>query len=409
MPHWASAIFRKLHHDSLRLLRCARNDIQRTEMSLRGAQRRGNLVPTIVAGFAKCGTGGQRIGCAALLAAGLMLLNGCATPGGTSSRRGDSVGTPDGDRTWLTVDFEPGQTLRYKFVSSRRTTLDWDPAQSNPNRIQGQFEQLEMVVACTPVEVDPYGVSTIRAICESVKATRGGGTIRRTLATDAVETARGKAFAIKVDARGKVADDAELRSLIAEMGRHAFREGGSQRIKEPDMIGDFVACLWSLWDPISSIEKPSEGVTTRQTWQSQLPVPTPMVMRKARDVTYRLDEFREADTGRLAIIRSTYTLAQTAPADWPVPYSGRFQMSGTFGFLGAYQVSGLTGEGEALFNVGAGRMENYHQQYTVEMKASLPPMGIPANPHIRIEQTLTMERVNPEIRNPNIEIRNKLE
>jgi hypothetical protein len=69
-------------------------------------------------------------------------------------------------------------------------------------------------------------------------------------------------------------------------------------------------------------------------------------------------------------------------------------MAGTFGFLGSYQVLALQGEGQELFNVDAGRVEDRRQKYTVEMDASLPPMGIEASPHVRIEQTLTMERMD---------------
>jgi hypothetical protein len=181
------------------------------------------------------------------------------------------------------------------------------------------------------------------------------------------------------------------------MGEKAFRADTSRgRVKEPDMIGDFVAGQWFLWDAVSNIEPPTEGVAVGQTWQSQLAVPTPMVMRKARDVTYRLDEIRPGASGPVAVIGSTYTQADAAPSSWPVPYSGRFQMSGTYGFLGSYEVLGIEGAGEELFNLDAGRIERRQQKYTMQVKASLPPMGIRANPHITIEQTLMMELVRPQ-------------
>jgi hypothetical protein len=336
-----------------------------------------------------------RIASAAVIAAVLGVVAGCGTPGDTSGKLTARPKAAAGKPVLFTVDFEPGQTLRYKFVSSRKITLDWDPrAAAGTNKVQEQMEQLEMVVAYTPAEVDPYGISTIRATCESVKATRAGGAGRRLFGADAVETAQGKTFMIKMDPRGKIIDNSELRSLVQEMGKSAFRgDSESRRIKEPDMIGDFIASQWFLWDAVSSVEQPAGGVSAGQTWPSQLSVPTPMVMRKARDVTYRLEEIRQTDGGRAAVIKSTYTLAQTAPAGWPVPYSGRFQMAGTFGFLSGYDVTNLAGEGQELFNLDAGRVENYQQQYTVEMEASLPPMGIQASPHIRIDQTLTMERI----------------
>jgi hypothetical protein len=299
-----------------------------------------------------------------------------------------------GRRVLLTVDFQQGQTIRYKFVSSRKIRIDWDPnLESRADRVQELSEELEMVVAYTPVEADPYVVSTVRATCESVKVTRAGGPGRRMLGTDAVQTAQGKTFTIKVDPRGRIMDRSQLRSLVQEMGKSAFRDTGERRrIKEPDMIADFVASQWFLWDAVSSIEEPAQGVKPGRTWQSQLSVPTPMVMRKARDVTYRLDKVRRTDGTRIAVIGSTYTLAKAAPSTWPVPYSGRFQMSGTFGFLSAYEVSDLKGRGQELFNVDAGRVESCRQDYTMQVKAALPPMGIRANPTIRIDQTLTMER-----------------
>lgn len=166
------------------------------------------------------------------------------------------------------------------------------------------------------------------------------------------------------------------------------------------MIGDFVASQWFLWDAVSSIKRPARGVAPGQTWESQLSVPLPMVFRVARDVTCRLGEVRRADGGRVAVIESTYTLAPKARVNWPVPYAGpRFQVSGTFGFLGGYQVSGLHGRGCERFDVDAGRVEDCEQRYTVEMDASLPPMGVHASPHIRIDQTLTMERVDAETPN----------
>ena len=322
------------------------------------------------------------------------LLAGCKTVrlGGAF----DGKASPK-DRLLLTVDFEPGRTLRYEFVSDRQIILDWDPnAAGGAGKIQKQSERVEMVVAYTAQVADLHGVSTVRAECESVKVQRVGRPSGRGLTSDAVQTAQGKAFTLKVDARGKIVDASELEALIKELGDAAFRKNArGGRIKEPDMVGDFVASQWFLWDAVASVESPAAGVTVGQSWSSQLWVPTPMVMRKARDVTYRLDEIRDGDAGRRAVITSTYTLAESAPRDWPIPYAGRFQMSGTFGFLGGYQVSELSGVGREIFNVDAGRIEKNEQRYTLKTKASLPPMGIRANPHLTIEQTLTMELLNP--------------
>jgi hypothetical protein len=324
----------------------------------------------------------------------LVLLAGCRAPDREAGTAVGEAKAAKGGRVFLTVDFQQGQTLRYKFTSKRKIAVDWDPnAASSANRVQEQSESFEMVVAYTPVEVDPYGVSTIRAVVESVKAERAGGPASRHFGTDAVESALGESFTLKVDSRGKIVDSAQLGFLIQEMGRHAFRSDTSVgRVKEPDMIWDFVASQWFLWDAEATVERPAAGVAVGQTWRSQLCVPTPMVMRPARNVVYKLDEVRQSDQGPLAVIGSTYALADSTPAGWPIPYSGRLQMSGTFGFLLSYEVLGLEGTGEELFNIEAGRVEQRRETYTLRMKAGLPPMGIKANPQITINQTLTMER-----------------
>jgi hypothetical protein len=72
-----------------------------------------------------------------------------------------------------------------------------------------------------------------------------------------------------------------------------------------------------------------------------------------------------------------------------MPYSGSFQMSGMFGFLRGYKVLRLEGQGEELFNIDAGRTEQYNQQYQMQIKASLP-FTLGANPLITIKQNLTM-------------------
>jgi len=156
------------------------------------------------------------------------------------------------------------------------------------------------------------------------------------------------------------------------------------------MISDFVATRWFLWDAVSSIEKPLEGVSAGPTWKSRLSVPAPMVMRKARDVTYTLAEISKTAGGRIAVIRGTYSPAESVPGDWPIPYIGTFQMSGTFGFLRGYKLLDLEGQGEELFKIDAGRTEQYEQQYRMKLEASFP-MAVGAGVKIAIRQNLTMQ------------------
>jgi len=275
----------------------------------------------------------------------------------------------------LTVDWQDGRTLEYKFVSAREITLDWDPTgkltKSDNRTGDKSTESMEMVVAYTPAKIDPYGPTTIEATCKSVKVTRSKGQRK-----DAVEHLAGKTFTFSVGPTGKIEDYSQLDELLKEAGKKAFLpDTGRGRIKELDMIGDFVSSQWFLWDSVSSLENPSEGVAVGQSWTSKLSVPSPMVMRKARDVTYQLDEIRQSEKGRLAVISSSYSIADSAFQSWPIPYSGRFQMKGTFGFLSGYKLLSLEGRGEELFNIEAGRIEQYNQQYQMQLEASIP-MGI---------------------------------
>ncbi len=249
------------------------------------------------------------------------------------------------------------------------------------------IESMEMVVTYMPIEIDPYGLTTIKATCESVKVKRSKGSQK-----DAVEHLAGKTFMLTIGPAGKIEDYSQLDELIKDIGKKAFLPDTDRgRIKQPDMICDFIATQWFLWDSVSSIEKPSEGIEPGQSWKSKLSVPAPMVMRKARDVTYRLDEIRPSEKGRLAVISSFYSHTEAVPHSWPIPYSGRFQMPGTFGFLSGYKILDLRGRGEELFNIDAGRIEQYNQQYQMQLKASLPLPLAGVDPRITIKQNLTMK------------------
>ncbi|MHC4068992.1 MAG: DUF6263 family protein [Planctomycetota bacterium] len=314
----------------------------------------------------------------------LTLLAGCAAPD---------------DKLLLTVDFQQNQTLRYKFVSSRDIEVDWapDPEQNQDKKKQTTkkadktTESFEMVIAYTPLNVDPYGLTTIKATCESVKTKRKIPTGRQGSTTaDATQHLKGKSFNFTVAPNGKIEDYSQLDELIKQIGQKAFRSKTDRgRIKEPDMIGDFVLTQWFLWDAVSAIQNPTKGLNIGQTWSSKLSIPTPMVMRKARDVQYTLHEIRETEKGPLAVIKSTYSLSDSTPRTWPVPYTGRFQMSGRFGFLRGYKVLDLQGNGEELFNIDTGKTQQYKQNYKMTLTAGLP-MSIDVNPKITINQKLTM-------------------
>ncbi len=296
----------------------------------------------------------------------------------------------------LTVDFQKDSTLRYKFVSSRDIVIDWGQMQKGDKKEKGReqrsSESLEMVVAYEPVEVAPYGLTTIKATFESVKVIRRAVQKGRSAsARDAVESLSGKSFTFTISPSGKIEDYSQLKELIQETAENAFRsKGGRGRIKNPDMVSDFIATQWFLWDAVASVRNPVEGVAVGQTWNSKLWVPLPMVLRKARDVTYKLKEVRDTEKGKIAVITSSYSPAESLLPEWPQPYSGSFRMSGMFGFLGNYKLIDLHGDGEELFNIDKGRTEQYEQNFDIKLKASMTlPLG--PNPDINIKHKLTMK------------------
>ena len=315
---------------------------------------------------------------------------------------GGCTSAPSPRKTLLTVDFKPGQTLKYKFVNSRNMAVDWGPMRGgdpSKTKINKSSESLEMVVSYTPVEVDPYGVSTIRADCESAKAKRTSESARQQNWQEAAETFAGKSWTFTVDARGKIVDGSGFRDVLLQAGQRAFRADRSKGlIKDPDMLFDVIAMQWFLWDSVSSVSNPTKGVAVGDKWKSVLAAPATMVLFAARDVNYTLSEIRVQDANnRIAVIDSSYSLLWPNPSEWPVPYTEPFQMSGIFGFLREYKTLDLQGHGQELFNIDAGRTERYSQSYTMHASASMP-MGLPGvNPQITIDQNSIMELLVPSV------------
>jgi len=288
----------------------------------------------------------------------------------------------------FSVDFQENQTLRYAFISSREIETSW-PSASSKKSVDKNFESVEITVAYTPVKVDLYGLTTIKATCESVRASRKPGSSKTK--GDAVVHFGNKSYTFTVNPVGKIVDNSELYELIPEIGKKAFRSSTEKgRIKEPDMIWDYITTQWFLWDSVSSIEEPAEGVSIGQSWKSKLSIPMPMVMRQAREVIYTLDEILETEKGRLAVIKSSFSHASSVPEGWPILYTGKFQMSGRFGFLMRYRIVELTGDGKELFNIDTGQIEEYDHNYNIKLNASLR-MGLSGGPEITIKQHLVMK------------------
>ena len=307
-------------------------------------------------------------------------------------------------RTLLTVDFKPGQPLKYKFVSSRNMAVDWGPSRAGDvNKINSSSESLEMIVSYTLVTVDPCGISTIRANCESARVNRTLSSARQQNWKEAAENFTGKDWTFTVDARGKIVDGSQFVDVLHKAGQQAFRaDRKNGLIKDPDMLYDVIATQWFLWDSVSHISNPAKGVAVGEKWKSVLPAPATMILFAARNVNYTLEEIRQDPNdpnNRMAVIGSSYSLLWPNPSEWPIPYTEGFMMSGIFGFLREYKVLDIQGHGQELFNIEAGRTEQYTQKYTMRATSSMP-MGLGGvNPKITIEQTITMQLIAAEKKN----------
>jgi hypothetical protein len=292
----------------------------------------------------------------------------------------------------LAVEFKPDTTLRYKFVSARDVTLEVQTGDP-----QTMAEKLELVIAYRPVEVDPLGMTVIEAKCESAKVTRRNFTAAAKT-PDAAEKLAGRTFTIKLSPRGKIADYSSLTEVVRQLGELAFtgRTTGSQKIKNPDMIYDFIAMQWYLWDSVATIEKPVDGVAKGASWTAAQLIPLPMPMIAVRRTTYTLDEVMETPEGRKAVIGSTYELSQENLENWPKPYADRFALTGMFGFLRNYQYQSLEGAGKQVFNIDTGAVESDRQEYKLVMTAAfLIPLG-DSVPVVTINQTITTELLDGE-------------
>ncbi len=301
----------------------------------------------------------------------------------------------------LSVDFEPNVPLTYKFVSERQIALDLDPSHKSSkgqkdkgSGSQNVTEKLEMEIVYRPVEIAPYGYSTIEATCNSAKVTRtqvsGKGQGGR---GDAVESAAGRSWTFKITPTGKIVDYASIEKLVAEMGEKAFAGSQRSRIKDPEMIMDFLATQRYIWESIASIKNPLKGLRKGQKWNSKLLAPMPFVSKIGRDVKYEFTGVVESNNVSCARIISSYKLSQSPP-DMPMPYSGSFYMRGTFGFLRGYVVQSIEGGGEQLYDIKKGLIKSDTQHYKAKVSASIFGLGSDTiEPNIEINQIITMTLV----------------
>ncbi|RLB88569.1 MAG: hypothetical protein DRH10_07385 [Deltaproteobacteria bacterium] len=293
----------------------------------------------------------------------------------------------------LSVDFSERTLLRYKLVSSRDIEINFDSAGSaGKSRPQKMSEKLELVIAYKPVELDPYGLSTIEGRCESAKVSRTS-VVRKPSGRDAAESLAGQTFTFQITPTGRIKDYTNLKALVRRCGDKAFASstGRQGRIKNPDMITDFSAFQWHFWDSIASIEDAVAGVEPGQSWKATQFIALPMPIPAARETTYTLDRVEETDSGKKAVITSTYKLSDSRVKNWPRPYKGQFNMRGMFGFLRNFKFRSLEGAGEQIFNIDTGTIENEQQHYKVHIDAGfMMPLGDTV-PTVTIDQKISVQ------------------
>ena len=296
----------------------------------------------------------------------------------------------------LSVDFSEDTLLRYKLVSSRDVEINLDSTGSSSkgskSKSQKMSEKLELVISYKPVEIDPYGLSTIEGRCESAKVSRTSF-VRKASVRDAVESLAGESFRFRITPAGRIKDYTDIKALIQRLGDKAFAsDGGRQgRIKNSDMITDFSAFQWHFWDSIASIEDAVAGVEPGQSWKATQFIALPMPIPAARETTYTLDRVEETDSGRKAVIASSYKLSDSRVKNWPKPYTGKFNMKGMFGFLRKFKLRSLEGAGEQIFNIDTGTLESEQQHYKIQIEAGfMMPLGDTV-PTVTVDQKISIE------------------
>ena len=301
-------------------------------------------------------------------------------------------------QNWLLVSFQKDVPITYRLISQRTVRIDLTSGSSGKkNKPQTMSEKLEMVITYTPTKVDPFGLTALNAVCNSARVTRSSLTGRKNGA-DAIESLAGQHFTFQLSPTGEIADDADLIRIIRQVREKAFAQtkdrGG--RIKNPDMISDFIAMQWHLWDSTSTITEPLEGMAPGKSWQVNqwVPWPVPVPSQPVRTTTYTLDSFMTDDTGQTkAVIKSTYALSEAPKQNFPQPYDGTFQMRGLMGFLRNYQFLSLEGSGEQFFNVNEGLIESDKQHYIMTVNAAfMLPLG-DSLPVLTVDQTISIERI----------------
>ncbi len=321
---------------------------------------------------------------AAVMLTGLGLLAGCRP-------------APRGD--YMTIDFQPRTPLRYRFVSSREVEILLTAGPDGKKEdAKTSTESIEMVMDISPVQIDPYGLSTLEFTCRDVRVSRTSFS-GKGLAADAMESLKGKSYTIRVSPTGQVEELGTFETLLKEIGRKSFVSSASpdQNIKNPDMILDWIFFQYALWDVSASNPKPLAGIRQGSSWQSEqfMPWPAPIRNIPSRVTTYTVREISETDTRKTAVIDSRYQLREKPVLNFPMPYEGSFQIKGSlFSVLRNFRHESIEGSGTQVYNLTDGILQEDRQDYTLVTRADfILPLG-QSLPTLTVRQSITIERLD---------------
>ena len=157
-------------------------------------------------------------------------------------------------------------------------------------------ERLELVMVYTPVEVDPFGLTTLKVTCESATVTRTSFSGKQAGA-DAVESLPEMPFTLQLTPTGQINDMTEFKKVVRQLGDKSFADvrQSAGRVKNPDMISDFIAMQWYVWDSIASVDEPTQGLTIGKSWKTRqlLPWPSPVPNPPTRITTFKLGNYQQ--------------------------------------------------------------------------------------------------------------------
>ena len=321
-----------------------------------------------------------------VMISGLGLLPGCQ-----SGPRGD----------YAAIEFHPDSMLRYRFVSSRDVKIELTEG-SNGKKEDSKTsrESLDMVMRIRPVKIDPYGLTTLEFTCESVQVKRTSFS-GKGAAVDAMEALKGKSYTVQVTPTGQIENKDDFARMLKEIGQKSFvaSTNPKQKVKNPDMILDWIFFQMYLWNVSASIPKPLDGIHPGSTWQSDqfMPWPVPIQNLPSRITTYTVKDITEQYAKRTAVIDSTYQLRDEPVLSFPLPYEGPYQIKGSlFSILRSYRHESLEGSGTEIFDLTDGVLEKDQQNYTLVTRADfILPLG-QSLPTLTVQQSILIERLKDD-------------